>query len=67
MYYFCCLDKEDYPNFARTIPPNTKMGPFVVEICKKFGWNRITLVVSGDQEALFTAAAVQVRSHFFPN
>ena len=46
---------------VRTIPPNTKMGYFVVEICRHFHWTRITLVVSASQEAIITAAAIEVR------
>ena len=62
VFQFFSLGREEYPNFVRTIPPHTKMAGFVTEICKRFGWTRITLVVSGEQEALLTAAAIEVLS-----
>ncbi len=54
-------DKQEFPNIVRTIPPNTKISEFVVDICRHYSWERITLVVSAEREAILTAAAIEVR------
>ncbi|XP_052458767.1 atrial natriuretic peptide receptor 1 isoform X3 [Carassius gibelio] len=38
------LDKKAYPTLTRVFGPFTKLGSFFVEICKWFGWQRISII-----------------------
>ncbi|XP_027013905.2 atrial natriuretic peptide receptor 1 isoform X5 [Tachysurus fulvidraco] len=38
------LDKKAFPTLTRVFGPFTKLGSFFVEICKQFGWRRISIV-----------------------
>ncbi|XP_053474798.1 atrial natriuretic peptide receptor 1 [Ictalurus furcatus] len=38
------LDKKAFPTLTRVFGPFTKLGTFFVEICKQFGWQRISIL-----------------------
>ncbi|GAA6098013.1 atrial natriuretic peptide receptor 1 isoform X2 [Tachysurus ichikawai] len=42
------LDKKAFPTLTRVFGPFTKLGSFFVEICKQFGWRRISIVYNSE-------------------
>nr|XP_006817694.1 PREDICTED: guanylate cyclase 32E-like [Saccoglossus kowalevskii] len=43
-------DKEIYPTFARTYPPDSQISKSVVALLKYFDWDHVTLVTSEDTQ-----------------
>ncbi|XP_060773170.1 atrial natriuretic peptide receptor 1 [Neoarius graeffei] len=42
------IDKKKFPTLTRVFGPFTKLGTFFVEICKQFGWRRISIVYNSE-------------------
>ncbi|KAJ8030842.1 Metabotropic glutamate receptor 8 [Holothuria leucospilota] len=42
-------NKQEYPYFLRTVGPDTNQAKVLVDIAKRFNWNYVALVYSGDQ------------------
>ncbi|KAK2155393.1 hypothetical protein LSH36_241g02011 [Paralvinella palmiformis] len=53
-------DKNRFPTFSRTLPPDVDMSPFLTKVIQHFGWRNVIIIKSADTNWMHAAYVFEV-------